>query len=109
MEKENITSKIIKAAYEVHNNLKSGFQEVVYQRALAMELHASDLEFSREANIPVYYKGEKIDTRRVDFVIEDIIVEIKAKSVFDDSDFIQTLAYLKSFRVQNRSADKFRR
>ena len=67
MEKEDITGKVIKAAYEVHNNLKSGFQEVVYQRALAREMRALGLEFKREEKIPVYYKGSKIDTRRVDF------------------------------------------
>jgi GxxExxY protein len=101
MEKEDITGKVIKAAYEVHNNLKSGFQEVVYQRALAREMRALGLEFKREEKIPVYYKGNKIDSRRVDFVVEDVIVEIKAKSEFEDKDFIQTLAYLKSsgFRV----------
>ena len=101
MEKEDITGKVIKAAYEVHNNLKSGFQEVVYQRALAREMRALGLEFKREEKIPVYYKGNKIDSRRVDFVVEDVIVEIKAKSEFEDKDFIQTLAYLKAsgFRV----------
>ena len=96
MEKEDITGRIIKAAYEVHNNLKNGFQEVVYQRALAMEMSTSGLEFKREEKIPVYYKGKKIDTRRVDFVVEDVIVEIKAKSELEDKDYIQTLAYLKA-------------
>ena len=96
MEKEDVTSRIIKAAYEVHNNMKSGLQEVVYQRAMAMEMRALGLEFRREERIPVYYKGKKIDTRRVDFVVEDVLVEIKAKSELEDSDYIQTLSYLKA-------------
>ena len=96
MKKEDITGRIIKAAFEVHNNLKSGFQEVTYQRALALELSISGLDFRREEWIPVFYKGKKIDTRRVDFVVEDVLVEIKAKNQFEDKDFIQTLAYLKA-------------
>jgi len=96
MEKKEITGLIIKAAYEVHKNLKSGFQEVVYQRSLALEMDSLGLEFKREEKIPVYYKGKKIDARRVDFVVEDVIVEIKAKREFEEKDFVQTLAYLKA-------------
>jgi len=96
MEKEDITGRIIKAAYEVHNNLKSGFQEVVYQRALALEMIASGFDFKREEKVPVYYKSKQIATRRVDFVVEGVIVEIKAKGELEDRDYVQTLAYLKS-------------
>ena len=70
--------------------------EVTYQRALAIELQAQGLEFSREIKLPIYYKGEQIDTRRVDFLIENILVEIKAKSVFLPEDFVQILSYLKA-------------
>lgn len=90
------TSRIIAAAIEVHKELGLGFQEVVYQRALELELIAADIEFTREANIPVFYKGKHLDTRRVDFVVEDCIIEIKAKKEFAPEDFIQTLSYLKA-------------
>ena len=96
MTNEDITGRIIKAAFTVHNELKSGYQEVVYQRALAIELQAEGLDYSREERIPVFYKGKQIDTRRVDFVIEGVIVEIKAKQTLEDRDYIQTLAYLKN-------------
>ena len=96
MKKGDVTGRIIKAAFEVHNNLKSGFQEVTYQRALALELSISGLDFRREEWIPVFYKGRKIDTRRVDFVVADVLVEIKAKKELEDRDYIQTLAYLKA-------------
>lgn len=90
------TGKTIGAAIEVHKTLGPGFQEVTYQRALALELHALDIDFSREVEIDVYYKGKKIDKRRVDFVIEGCLVEIKAKREFDPQDYIQALSYLKA-------------
>ena len=90
------TSKVIAACYEVHNNLGPGFEEVIYQRALARELMASGLEFEREVEIEIFYKGEKIGKRRADFVVENCIVETKAKSALEDVDFIQTLCYLKT-------------
>ena len=90
------TGQIIGLAFGVHNELGSGFQEVVYQRALGMELAASGMEFGREQDINIYYKGKHIDTRRVDFVIEDCVVEIKARKEFLPEDYIQTLNYLKA-------------
>lgn len=93
---DDVTGKIIGAAIEVHKNLGPGFQEIVYQRALGMELQTTGLLFTREEKIPVYYKGKQIDTRRVDFVVEDYIVEIKARSELQKEDFIQALSYLKA-------------
>jgi len=96
-----LTSRIIAAAIEVHKALGPGFEEVIYQRALAKELLAHGLEFSREVWIDVLYKGEKVGRKRVDFVIEECMVEIKAKAALEDIDFIQALSYLKasSYRV----------
>ncbi len=93
---DDATSKIIGACIEVHKTLGSGFREITYQRALRLELEAKGLDFSREENIPIYYKGRKIDTRRVDFIVEDCLVEIKAKSQFDPEDYMQALSYLKA-------------
>ena len=74
-----MTSKIIGCAMEVHNQLGNGFQEVIYQRALAIELQSQMIDFTREHEMPVYYKGIHIGTRRVDFLInETISVELKA-------------------------------
>ena len=93
---DDVAKRIIGAAIEVHKELGPGFQEVVYQRALSMELEATGIEHSREQDIKIYYKGKHIDTRRVDFVVEDCIVEIKARSELLPQDFVQTLNYLKS-------------
>jgi GxxExxY protein len=91
-----ITGRILKCAVEVHRTLGPGFQELVYQRALARELEAEGLACTREEWVPVFYKGEKLDTRRVDFIIEDVLVEVKAKAELAEADFIQTLSYLKA-------------
>ncbi len=91
-----ITARIIAAATEVHRTLGPGFEQVIYQRALARELPAHNLEFSREVWMDVHYKGEKVGSKRVDFVIDEVMVEIKAKAEFADVDFVQTLSYLKA-------------
>jgi GxxExxY protein len=76
---KEITEKIIGAAMRVHAALGNGFQEVIYQRALAIELLDAGLKFARELSMPVYYKGKIIGERRVDFFVEDkIMVELKA-------------------------------
>lgn len=97
----DITSRIIAAASQVHYYLGPGFGEVIYQRALALELQAQALEASREVWIDVFYRGTKVGQKRVDFVIEGVMVEIKARAELQDVDFVQTLSYLKAsgFRV----------
>jgi GxxExxY protein len=90
------TSRIIAAAKAVHAELGPGFEEVIYQRALALEFPVHGLDFSREVWMDVYYRGTKVGRKRVDFVVEDVMVEIKAKAALDDVDFVQTLSYLKA-------------
>ena len=73
-----LTGKIIGCAMEVHRILGNGFQEVIYQRALAKEMSLQGLTFSREHEMQIYYKGDEIGTRRVDFFVEGkVMVEIK--------------------------------
>ena len=95
-----LTARIIGAAQAVHRGLGPGFEEVIYQRALAKELPAHDLEHAREVEIDVLYKGEKVGKKRVDFVIGDhsgdVMVEIKAKGALEDVDVVQALSYLKA-------------
>jgi GxxExxY protein len=92
----DITSQIIAAATQVHRNLGPGFEEVVYQRALALELHAQGLDFSREVWIDIRYRNIIIGKKRVDFLIEEIMVEIKAIAELRYVDFVQALSYLKA-------------
>ena len=91
-----VTSRIIKAAKEVHKEHGPGFQEVIYQRSLALEFPVHNLDFSREVWIDVHYKGQKVGSKRVDFIVDEVLVEIKAKAALEDMDFVQTLSYLKA-------------
>ena len=92
----DITSRIIAAAQEVHRTLGPGYMEVFYQRALGLELPAHSLGFSREVWIDVFYKGKQLGKKRLDFIIEGVMVEIKAKAALEDVDFVQALSYLKA-------------
>ena len=75
----DITEKIIGCAMKVHSRLGNGFQEVIYQRALAIELAEANLEFTREQEMEIFYKDQRIGTRRVDFFVEGrVLVELKA-------------------------------
>jgi GxxExxY protein len=91
-----LTGKIIAVAQEVHRTLGPGFEEVFYQRAMAKEMRGGNQEHAREVWIDIYYKGEKLGRKRVDFVIDVCLVEIKAKAALEPQDFVQTLSYLKA-------------
>jgi len=92
----DVTARIIAVAKEVHRTLGPGFEEVFYQRAMALELPRENLEFAREVWMDVHYKSQKLGRKRVDFVIEGVMVEIKAKAALEEVDFVQTLSYLKA-------------
>ena len=96
-----ITGKIIGCAMEVHRYLGNGFQERIYQRALAIEMSKQGLNFAVEFEMTVFYKGEYIGKRRVDFLVEDIVsVEIKARSELDDSHLNQAINYLEVYHIE---------
>jgi len=79
MKYSELTGKIIGCAMEVHRILGNGFQEVIYQRAQEIEMNSKEIKFKREFEMPIYYKGQHIGTRRVDFLVEEkISVELKA-------------------------------
>ena len=79
MMKDELTYKIIGCAMKVHNTLGNGFQEVIYQRCLALELEKAGLCYAREKEHTIFYEGVDVGTRRADFVVEDkVIVELKA-------------------------------
>jgi GxxExxY protein len=96
-----VTGKIIKCAMEVHHILGNGFQEVIYQRALEIEMAAQGLDFTREHEMKIYYKGVDIGTRRVDFFVEDkVMVEIKAVSLLEDVHLAQAINYLEAYGLE---------
>jgi GxxExxY protein len=84
---------------KVHRTLGKGFEEKIYQRALALELFESGIEFRREVEMLIYYNGKVIGKKRVDFLAErDVVVELKSCSNLDDTHLAQTMCYC---QVQN--------
>ena len=96
-----LTGKIIGCAMEVHKHLGNGFQEVVYQRALSIELNMQEIAHVREQEMPLQYKGYDIGTRKVDFFIEDkIMLEIKAVKELEDVHLAQAINYLEAYGME---------
>jgi len=101
MKYEELTHKIIGCAMRVHTALGNGFQEVIYQRAMVIELTDSDIVFNREFEMPVYYKNQQIGTRRVDFLVQgNISVEIKAVIKLEDAHLSQAINYLEAYDLE---------
>jgi GxxExxY protein len=98
MQHQDLTHTIIGCAMNVHSKLGSGFPEVIYQRALAIEMQKQMLTFRQELDMPVYYENIKIGSRRVDFFVEDaIMLELKATAVLDNHHLAQAINYLEAF------------
>ena len=101
IEKDPLTYTIIGCAMKVHNTLGNGFQEVIYQRALEIEMNLAGLSFNREFEMQIFYRETPIGTRRVDFLVEGVIsVELKATSKLDDSNFAQGINYLEAYNLE---------
>jgi len=101
MKEQELTHKIIGAAMEVHKHLGNGFQEVVYQRALAIEMRMQNIAFVREQEMELNYKGYNVGTRRVDFFVEDkIMVEIKAIINLEDVHLAQAMNYIEAYNLE---------
>lgn len=113
-----LTSKVIGCAMRVHTALGNGFthfyylffngirecfaiQEVIYQRALEIEMLLSDISFSREFEMPIYYRNKQIGTRRVDFLVDGVLsVELKAVTKLEDVHFAQAINYLEAYNLE---------
>lgn len=86
---------------EVHKRLGNGFQEVIYQRALEIEMRLVGIEFQREFEMPIFYRETKIGTRRVDFLVEGVVsVELKAIIKLEDVHFAQAINYLEAYNLE---------
>jgi GxxExxY protein len=97
----SLTAQIIGCAMEVHKAFGNGFQEVIYQRALAIEMRMAGISFTREHEMPIFYREKHIGTRRVDFLVEGIIsVEIKATIKLEDVHLAQAINYLEAYNLE---------
>ena len=97
--KDELSYKVIGCAMKVQGLLGSGFQEVIYQRALSIEFEKENISFDRELNMQIFYRKFHVGTRRVDFFVEDkLVVEIKAVANLNDSHLAQAISYCKAFK-----------
>ena len=95
-----LTSRVIGCAMTVHSVLGSGFQEVVYQRALEAEMMDRGISFAREYEMPIFYKQRQVGTRRVDFLVEEVVsVELKAIAHLEKVHLAQAINYLEAFNL----------
>lgn len=100
-EQDKITHAVIGSAMEVQSILGNGFQEVVYQRALSYEMDLREIEHQREFEMPLFYKGQDVGGRRVDFLVKgEISVEIKAIINLEDVHLAQAMNYLEAYNLQ---------
>ncbi|WP_372652165.1 GxxExxY protein [Draconibacterium sp.] len=98
---DELTYKIIGCAMKVHNTLGNGFQEVIYQRCLAIELDNAGIAYQREQEMPIYYEEYEVGKRRADFIIEEkVMVELKAIISLDDVHLAQGLNYLTAYDLE---------
>lgn len=98
MEMDELTYKIIGCAMKVYNTLGNGFQEVIYQRCLALEFRKEEIYFRREIEQTIFYEGENVGTRRADFIIENkVILELKAVINLEDVHLAQAKNYLVAY------------
>jgi len=101
MKYSDTTQRVIGCAMRVHAALGNGFQEVIYQRALAIELEQSSISFEREYELDIYYKGMVVGNRRVDFLIDkNISVELKAIIELENVHLAQAKNYLEAFNLE---------
>ncbi|KAB2859720.1 MAG: GxxExxY protein [Flavobacteriales bacterium] len=100
MKHEDLTHKIIGCAMKIHSTLGNGFQEVIYQRALAIEMEKQGLSFKREMEMTIFYEGIDIGTRRVDLFVEDfVMVELKALIKLEDVHLAQAMNYCQAYNL----------
>lgn len=100
MEINELTHKIIGCAMKVHNALGNGFPEIIYQRALAIEMKSQALIFEQEKDMPIFYDGQNIGSRRVDFFVENcVMVELKAFPKIEDIHKNQAINYLEVYNI----------
>lgn len=98
---EDITKRIIGCAMKVHSTMGNGFQEVIYQRALAIEMEYEGLQFEREKEMEIFYRDRNIGKRRVDFFVEGkIMVELKAIIELEDVHLAQAMNYLEAYNME---------
>jgi GxxExxY protein len=96
-----LTGRIIGCSMRVHSELGNGFQELIYQRSLEIEMESEGLAFTREQEMPIYFKGQLVGKRRVDFLVAGrLSVELKALTQLEDVHLAQAINYLEAYNIK---------
>ena len=97
----DITAKVIGCAMKVHQRMRNGYQEIIYQRCLCIEFDREGIKYQQEMEMPIFYDGIHVGKRRVDFLIEEkVVLEIKAVSELTDTYLAQALNYLEALNLE---------
>jgi GxxExxY protein len=97
----DITAKILAAAFEVHSTIGCGFLESVYHRSMEIELRNRKILFISEKEMTIYYKNQKVGSRRVDLFVENVVsTELKAVTCLDNSNLAQGINYIEAFKIE---------
>lgn len=98
---EDLTSKIIGAAINVHKELGSAYEEKIYQRALQIEFQKIGIKSIREQEVNIQYSGIEVGKKKLDFVVEHkIIIELKKADEINNVHIAQVASYLQALRLK---------
>ena len=94
---EELVSQFIDAAIEVHRELGPGYDEAVYENALAVEMKLRGIPFERQKIVEVFYKGECVGEGKLDlFLGGEVVIELKAVDQLSQKHVAQVISYLKA-------------
>ncbi|MBI2472736.1 MAG: GxxExxY protein [Planctomycetes bacterium] len=99
---QELTSKIIAAAIEVHRTLGPGFLESVYEESLCVELDLMGIPYERQKPVEILYRGKVVGEHRLDLLVEKaVVVELKAVKAFENIHFSTVRSYMKATQVNS--------
>jgi len=101
MNNDELKNHVIEAAKEIYHELGAGYNETIYEEAMAIEFREKNIPYEVERNTEVFYKGSKVGIHRLDFILEDkFVVELKAQTSITQSHIGQTRSYLKTLDLK---------
>ena len=99
MQHNQLLEKIIELTHDIYNSLGPGYNEVVYHRALEVAFRINGIEYQSEVTVPVIYKGFNVGHSRIDLLVKDIIIELKAVAHLNNDSIIQIRNYMKTTSI----------
>lgn len=102
METKELKNQVKESAIQIYKELGAGYDESIYEEAMAIELRERKVPYEVERNTEIFYKGIKVGVHRLDFILDNkLVVELKAQTSITKSHEGQTRAYLKTLRLDD--------